>query len=407
MKKLFCFILTSLVILSCTTFHNGNNFSVTMELDSVMSNTPQKAYLYWTHQNEWYILDSALIANKQKSVRLEGKIPYQYKVFVAFEKEGPSEMTIVVTPGDRIKIKFDEKDIVRGKRYYVDTPEFGPNHEYYKCQQINSQLRSKRERLLELSCSDSLNASQKKSVEDSIEICDNAIRKNYEILVGSEYPYLADYSLILLTDYCNIDVFKDQLLKKFPDYIPLKELYKLLPCPKQSAKSKIIQKKMVAIIHDIVSKTALKSGPVAANKGNLLDVALHKSDGETESLGKYKGKYVLVDFWASWCVPCLKAMPKIIRAKEMFGSDLEICAITLDKSRIPWINAIGKNHLHGMNHYMGIDSNKRMFKDIETLGIKSIPQNYLLGRDGKIIAINLDGDELISKLKELIEVRHE
>ena len=60
-----------------------------------------------------------------------------------------------------------------------------------------------------------------------------------------------------------------------------------------------------------------------------------------------------------------------------------------------------------MNHYMGIDSNKRMFKDIETLGIKSIPQNYLLGRDGKIIAINLDGDELISKLKELIEVRHE
>ena len=92
----------------------------------------------------------------------------------------------------------------------------------------------------------------------------------------------------------------------------------------------------------------------------------------------------------------------------MFGSDLEICAITMDKSKLPWINTIRKNHLYGMNHYMGIDSNNaQKYKDIEALGINSVPQNYLLGRDGKIIAINLDGDELISKLKELIEVRHE
>src|SRR5574344_1837277 len=378
MKKILSVILTSLVILSCTTFHNGNNFSVSIKMDSLLASTKQKVYLYSLIEGDCSILDSAFTVGNNNKLRMEGKIPYQSEVRIQFEKEGPVELRVFATPGDKIKFKLADKDITDYTYHYINLRTLSAQHEIYEHQIQNTTLRQARFRLLDLLSSDTINAITKKAIQDSIDIYDHSIRNMYEKLVLSNNPYIANYAILFLSvGYNCADNYKSYLLNKFPNYLPLKTFFNILPFPKQSKESKE-RREILRVIKE--TRTQLKP----AKKCVFAD----------------KGKYVLVDFWASWCAPCLKAMPKIIRAKEMFGSDLEICAITLDKSRIPWINAISKNHLHGMNHYMGIDSNKRMFKDIEALGIKSIPQNYLLGRDGKIIAINLDGDELISKLKE-------
>ena len=79
------------------------------------------------------------------------------------------------------------------------------------------------------------------------------------------------------------------------------------------------------------------------------------------------------------------------------------CAITIDKSERAWKNAISNYHLEALNHYKAIDGNGELFADMRKLIVKgTIPQNYLLNKDGRIIAINIYGEELIKKLERLI-----
>ena len=92
-----------------------------------------------------------------------------------------------------------------------------------------------------------------------------------------------------------------------------------------------------------------------------------------------------------------------MEAKKKYKDDLVVCAITLDKITSPWKRAIDMRKFYeGINHYIGFDKRGNQYKDITALGFETIPQNYLLDRQGKIIAINIHGDELIRKLSELI-----
>ena len=148
----------------------------------------------------------------------------------------------------------------------------------------------------------------------------------------------------------------------------------------------------------IQTKRAIQEGAMFRN----LEVTM--PDGSVRRLSGYigHGKYVLVDFWASWCQPCLKEIPNIVAAKRKFGDHLEVCAITLDKISTPWKRAINEKKFgNGIHHYQGIDKRGNQYKDIAALGFETIPQNYLLDREGKIIAINIKGNELIKKLEEL------
>ena len=127
-------------------------------------------------------------------------------------------------------------------------------------------------------------------------------------------------------------------------------------------------------------------------------------NGETQSLGKFRGKYVLVDFWASWCKPCIDNMRPLIALQKKYANDFEVCAITLDKLPGAWKRRIESIGMQNFNHFIGVDFNTgKIYPDIETLGFKSIPQNYLLDREGKVIAINIYGEELVKKLEELIK----
>jgi len=403
MKIVLSAILTCLLLSSCSTFHQGKNFSMTIKMDSALAATKQKVYLYESIGNEWSILDSALICNNKKKVKLEGKIPFQYQVNITFEKEGPVKMPIIVTPKDKITIKLSAKSITDYNEYRIDIPNKSAHHEYYEHLKYNRKLRIGKRNLIEMLSSDSLKATKKKEIKDSIEIYNSEIKRMYESLVLSNNPFNANNALIFLSiDYHCIDKYKDYLLKKFPDYPPIKESYELFDYPKLSPKSKIIEVKIKNIQSARREVKSNKKDTVSANKGDTLSIMLHKDDGSSESLNKYRGKYVLVEFWASWCAPCLRAMPKLIEAKNKFAHDLEICAITLDKSKLPWINSIRNNHLSMMHHYVGINSDGQMFKDIFALGMQGIPQNYLLGTDGKIITKNIYGDELMNKLNELI-----
>lgn len=141
--------------------------------------------------------------------------------------------------------------------------------------------------------------------------------------------------------------------------------------------------------------TALQPGKMAP------DFKLPTPDGDTIALSDYRGKYVLVDFWASWCGPCRQENPNIVRMYNRFkGKNFEILGVSLDKERAGWVKAIADDQLTWKQV-----SDLKFWDSIVTglYAIQSIPATLLVDPDGKIIARNLRGPELEEKIASLLQ----
>lgn len=114
-----------------------------------------------------------------------------------------------------------------------------------------------------------------------------------------------------------------------------------------------------------------------------------------------KGNYVLVDFWASWCGPCRKEMPYIITAYEQFHpKGFEVVGVSFDQKKDAWINAIQQM---GMQWPQMSDLKGWKCAASDLYGVSSIPSNVLVDPQGKIVAMDLRGEKLLNKLKEIYQ----
>jgi peroxiredoxin len=125
--------------------------------------------------------------------------------------------------------------------------------------------------------------------------------------------------------------------------------------------------------------------------------------GRPVSLAEYRGKYVLVDFWASWCGPCRAQNPYLRTAYQTYqAKGFEIISISLDEggSRAKWLKAIAEDQLPWaqVSDLRGFAS-----ETAKQYGVQAIPQNFLLDPTGKIVATNLRGDALQAKLAQLLK----
>jgi peroxiredoxin len=130
------------------------------------------------------------------------------------------------------------------------------------------------------------------------------------------------------------------------------------------------------------------------------DISLPTPDGKNVSLSSLRGKYVLVDFWASWCGPCRQENPNVVRMYNQYkNKGFEIYGVSLDESRDKWLKAIAMDNLTWphVSDLKGWESSAAKLYNIQ-----AIPQTLLLDKEGKIIAKNLRGPSLEEKLASLL-----
>ena len=131
------------------------------------------------------------------------------------------------------------------------------------------------------------------------------------------------------------------------------------------------------------------------------EINLATPTGPKLTLSSLRGKYVLIDFWASWCGPCRQENPNVVKAYNQFkDKGFTIYSVSLDQDKAKWERAIASdgltwNHvsdLAGWNSVAGA-----------AYGVKAIPQSFLIDPQGKIIAKNLRGEALVAKLAEVLK----
>ena len=130
------------------------------------------------------------------------------------------------------------------------------------------------------------------------------------------------------------------------------------------------------------------------------EIALPTPQGEVLKLSDLRGKVVLIDFWASWCGPCRRENPNVVRVYDRYKNrGFEILGVSLDRSREPWLQAIAADGLT-WKHV----SDLRFWQSTaaQTYQIGSIPATILLDREGRILAKNLRGPALEAKLAEIL-----
>ncbi|MFT3705253.1 MAG: TlpA disulfide reductase family protein [Agriterribacter sp.] len=132
----------------------------------------------------------------------------------------------------------------------------------------------------------------------------------------------------------------------------------------------------------------------------FVDFTLPNTRGENISLSNYKGKYVLLDFWGSWCGPCRKENPELVKTYSSYRSKgFEVLGVSVETNKEWWERAIKEDNI-AWESVSDLKGDKGMA--VMMYGVDHFPANFLIDPNGVIIAKDLHGDELKSKLAELL-----
>lgn len=207
-------------------------------------------------------------------------------------------------------------------------------------------------------------------IENWLAAADELVGKTEAGGAHREVIYLSLVSLFINSAPDNIwDIF-DKYGSEYPESIHYQELANMLPPP------------------------APRVGELAP------DIALPDQHGAMQRLSALKGSYVLVDFWASWCGPCRRENPNVVKAYQKFKKyGFKVLGVSLDHNKENWLAAIERDQL-SWGHISDLKGWKS--KGAATYQVRSIPASFLVDPDGKIIAKNLRGQVLDSTLEKLL-----
>jgi peroxiredoxin len=372
MKKILLIILAYLPVAA---FAQDGKYTVQGTLETIY-NAPAKIYLEYRIKGKTNI-DSVIL--KDGKFKFEGTIgTTPLNAFLVLNKKGTGPNTrdyksiylekgtvIVSSPDSLVSAKVEgTKTNLENSNYETALK---PINDAYKALEANEKAATPEQKATDTY------EKEDHQAEKAIEVQESAINKKF--ILDNPDSYI---SLNVLESYAY-----------GADYVDIAPLFNgLSPAVKETETGKKFAERLPKL-------KAVALGAIAP------EFAEADTSGKIINLSSFRGKYVLVDFWASWCGPCRHENPNVVKAFNRYKTQkFTIIGVSLDRpgARDKWLAAI---HKDGLNWTQVSDLK---FWDSKTAGsyaVRAIPQNFLLDPDGKIIGKNLRGDDLENKLEEI------
>ena len=152
---------------------------------------------------------------------------------------------------------------------------------------------------------------------------------------------------------------------------------------------------VIFICSCFLAKAQIRTGEMAP------EISLPDASGSIVNLSTFKGKVILIDFWASWCGPCRGANPGVVKLYNKYKvKGFEVFGVSIDAKKDAWLQAVSQDKIEytQVNDKAGWNS-----LVAEKYAVNQIPTSFLLDKTGKIIAVDLEGKQLENKIKELLQ----
>ena len=386
-RKLTIFLASALMLAGC-----GDKSA---EISGILENSLPRQYIFLQElkPNELLNVDSVIIS-------ADGSFEFRRKVkfpsFYLLKINQNNFLTMLIEPGEKIKLTshFDSLNYPvvvigsKGTKLIAD---------------YNNTLLKSRKRISSLREIYDMNA-DRPDLERIVDSLDNLgdgylneINRYAKKFIDDNITSLATIPVLysqLTPDIYVLNPEKDlsyflkadsSLFSRYPDYGPVIDLHNQ--------------------INEMVTYFKTADSPPAAPAGERMEapeIALPSPEGDTIRLSSTRGSYVLLDFWAAWCSPCRKESPNLVKAYNLYHNrGFQIYQVSLDKTKEAWVKGISDDKLGNWIHVSDVSYWNSVV--VPLYKIESIPANYLLDKEGRIIASNLRGDALQRKLSELFK----
>ena len=386
MKRILWFLVLALIVSSCES--ETEFFTISGEVNNANG---EKLYLIELQSNNIIFLDS-IILNDEGIFSFKGQT--DIPKFYALRITPNNYLTLIVNPFEQIIVKTNGENLAKN-------PVIEGSPESLKILELRSRLNASIKRLDSLGIyyqsligtneiykvRDSLKLLSQEIIEKHTEYTKSFIKENSNSLASlmALYQQIAPrlYVLNPNEDLKYFTLVDSSLMLKYPDSEAVKALHAQMEEIKRQMKAENELNNIVGI------------GVIAP------DIILLDPKGDTIALSSLRGKYVLLDFWASWCRPCRIENPHLVSNYKKYNEKgFEIYQVSLDKKKESWISAIESDkltwiHVSDLQYWNSFAA--KLYQ------VQAIPANFLLDKNGKIIAKNLRGDVLEAKLSEIFD----